>query len=475
MDYIEGEPLSKIIKEHGPQPQEIVVAWGKQLCEVLYYLHTRKPAIIYRDMKPSNIMLRPDGNIKLIDFGIAREYKEDNTEDTDSLGTKGYAAPEQFGGNGQTDARTDIYCLGVTLYHLVTGRNPCKEPYEVRPIREVNAALSGGLEQIILKCTRKNPNERYQTAMELLYALSIYERFDEKYRERQKKSVRKFTLLAGATICCCFIGTVSLFLKSKVENENYESVVAQAQTATDNEEAIALYVNAIHLKPSEITTYIELIQEYKEDASFSLSEQEQLIKLVNENIVQLKNQSNYYEMAFEIGKLYWYYYDYGKGNSSDNQVTRMKSSIQWFEDVLTYGNPLYENYNMAKVYASIGKFNRDINLSIEEAADKGSYAPYWTNLVELLKEVLSSHEESEIVRLELYKTILYGIETYARKFRNDGIAREELQLVYKQLAECIDVIEVSTDKTRALRDLLLVHKEGAESAIVNAFRESELD
>ena len=114
MDYIEGEPLSRILEREGPQPEEDVLEWARQLCDVLSYLHTRKPPVIYRDMKPGNIMIRPDGNIRLIDFGIAREYKEGKTSDTVALGTKGYAAPEQFGGQGQTDARTDIYSLGVT-------------------------------------------------------------------------------------------------------------------------------------------------------------------------------------------------------------------------------------------------------------------------------------------------------------------------------------------------------------------------
>ena len=161
MDYIEGNALSTTLLEYGPLPQEYVIEWAKQLCDVLGYLHSRTPAIIYRDMKPANIMLKPDGNITLIDFGTAREYKEKNLADTTCLGTIGYAAPEQFGGMGQTDARTDIYCLGTTLYHLVTGYNPSEPPYEVKPIREINPALSSGLENIILKCVQKDPNERY--------------------------------------------------------------------------------------------------------------------------------------------------------------------------------------------------------------------------------------------------------------------------------------------------------------------------
>ena len=93
------------------------------------------PPIIYRDMKPSNVMIKPEGGVKLIDFGTAKEYEIENNADTTALGTRGYAAPEQFGdskGRGiyNTDARTDIYNLGATLYHIVTGKNPCEPPYE---------------------------------------------------------------------------------------------------------------------------------------------------------------------------------------------------------------------------------------------------------------------------------------------------------------------------------------------------------
>lgn len=108
MDYIEGETLDYVVNQYGAQSQEQVIDWAKQLCQVLHYLHTRTPPIIYRDMKPANVMLKPDGNLKVIDFGIAREYKSSNLQDTICLGTRGYAAPEQFGGQGQTDARTDI-------------------------------------------------------------------------------------------------------------------------------------------------------------------------------------------------------------------------------------------------------------------------------------------------------------------------------------------------------------------------------
>lgn len=172
MDYVEGRSINTIIDEYGAMSEDKVIKIGRQLCEVLRYLHQMSPPIIYRDMKPGNIMMRPNGDVMLIDFGTAREFKERNLADTTCLGTVGYAAPEQFGGMGQTDARTDIYGLGVTLYHLITDMNPSNPPYEIKPIREINPSLSKTLEYIIIKATRRDPNERYQSADEMLYDLN---------------------------------------------------------------------------------------------------------------------------------------------------------------------------------------------------------------------------------------------------------------------------------------------------------------
>lgn len=171
MDYIQGHSLKELLDEAGAFAQEDVVRWGKQMCNVLAYLHAQDPPIIYRDLKPANIMLKPDGDIKLIDFGTAREYKTGSPEDTINIGTIGYAAPEQYGGMGQSDARTDIYCLGVTLYQLATGKNPCEPPYLILPIRQWNPGLSAELEKIILTCIRHDPADRYQSCGEVFKAL----------------------------------------------------------------------------------------------------------------------------------------------------------------------------------------------------------------------------------------------------------------------------------------------------------------
>ena len=178
MDFIEGVSLDKVIERNGPQAIEHVYDWGMQICDVFSYLHGRTPPIVYRDMKPANVILQPNGNIMMIDFGTARTQKSNYMQsDTICIGTAGFAAPEQFGGLGESTARTDIFCLGATLYNLITGHSPCDNPKGILPLEVWNPQLAGSpLNDIIAKCTRPDPNARYQTALELkndLYLASI--------------------------------------------------------------------------------------------------------------------------------------------------------------------------------------------------------------------------------------------------------------------------------------------------------------
>ena len=136
MELIEGRTLGELLDDHGgPLPEKDVVDWGAQLCRVLAFLHTRNPPIIYRDLKPDNVMVEEaSGRVKLIDFGIARRFKGGKRSDTLMLGTRGYAAPEQFG-KAESDARTDLFALGATLHHLLTHENPAnRKPFEFTPL-----------------------------------------------------------------------------------------------------------------------------------------------------------------------------------------------------------------------------------------------------------------------------------------------------------------------------------------------------
>lgn len=470
-DYIEGETLGSVLETQGAQPQELVIEWAMQICEALEYLHTRKPPIIYRDMKPANVMIKPDGNIKVIDFGIAREYKDQSLADTVSLGTKGYAAPEQFGGKGQTDARTDVYCLGVTLYHLLTGQNPCEPPYEIYPIRHWNPQLSAGLEAIIQKCTQLNPDDRYQSCAELLYALHHYEEYGAAYRARQKRKLNSFILTACACVLFLIVGVLGLFMRTQTNNADYTQNILQAEKASATEEKLSYYSTAVDIKPLVMDAYLGMVDAVKDDAAFTTEEETAIKKKLNANIAYLRGEEGYANLAFEVGKLYWYYYDYGKTETADNQITRMKSAIQWFEDAVEYGSEADDFYTMAKIYSDIGKFNRDITLNIEEASDKGKYSPYWSNMQELVEMISSSNDENEIIELEVYKLTMYSIETYARKFKADGITQDQMNNLFATVKTEASEVSTTSDKTEQLKTDVMDRFDAAQAAIENAFRE----
>lgn len=171
-EYIEGSTLHELLTKNGSFSEHDVRYFGQCLADALLYMHRFDPPYIYRDMKPMNAMVTPSRAVKLIDFGIAMEYRPGATSDIDYLGTKGYAAPEQYGGKGAIDSRTDIYGLGMTLYHLLTGIAPNEPPYETPPIRQVKPEITKGMEYIVHKCIAPNPDERYQNCEELLLDLN---------------------------------------------------------------------------------------------------------------------------------------------------------------------------------------------------------------------------------------------------------------------------------------------------------------
>lgn len=452
MDYIEGRSLDKIIEETGAQPESYVVEWAQQLCDVLGYLHSRTPPIIYRDMKPANVMLKPDGNIMVIDFGTAKNYEIDLGETT-GIGTIGYAAPEQYIGSGlgRTDARTDIYCLGITMYHLLTNIDPCKNLITDKSIRAVNPALSHGLDKIIVKCTQPQPDDRYQSCAELMYDLKNYQELEPQYLKKKKRKLALFFATVAMAVVFTVAGICMSFSARKQASDTYKEILDSAVRAVDYDTKVELFQQCVEVpnKAGEKDAYLGLIKTYKEnDSVFTVEEAQQLEKLIANNKAELqKNPQNYTDVCFETGKLFWYYYNYGDG--SDNQITRAKSSIAWFQDVLNHAPEGYGNIGMAKVYANIGIFYRDITTNITEASDRGKYKPLFDNLTELTNTVAKDEGESEIVRLELLELTRSAIQQYATKFKIDGVEKNDITTLYYTVAEIVDKVEATSDKTKS--------------------------
>ncbi|MGE5458904.1 MAG: protein kinase domain-containing protein [Methanobacterium sp.] len=169
MDYIEGQTLKEIAEKRGPIPEAEVLDWAWQLCVILDYLHSQNPPVIFRDLKPANIMLTPQGQIKLIDFGIARHFQKDSSHDTSAYGSSGFAPPEQYG-NNQTDARSDVYALGATMHYLLTGIDPILNPFNFEPPSKT-VKITMQLETAVMKALKlkaENRPRNIQAMMELL-------------------------------------------------------------------------------------------------------------------------------------------------------------------------------------------------------------------------------------------------------------------------------------------------------------------
>lgn len=452
MDYIQGNPLSKALEEYGAQPQEYVIEWAKQLCDVLEYLHTRTPPIIYRDMKPANIMLKPDGNICLIDFGTAREFKEKNLADTTCLGTVGYAAPEQFGGMGQTDARTDIYCLGATLYHLVTGRNPCDPPYEILPIRQVNPALSSGLERIIQKCTQRNPDDRYQSCAELMYALENYEKIDDAYRKKQKRKLGLFLASAGLTLAFGAASLWGYFSGEQKKTENYDLMLRSASTAQD-------CYDAILTDPSRSEAYEQLADLLTQDHVLTGEEGQQLLKLqagldeeksngFSERVDVLKtlkekNPDGYQEVCYRIGESFLFYYD-----TADDRDSYTKAA-KWLSEAT-------EKYPVAEIYCSIASCMDTID-QYNGAKIKQTEKMYeeYERLWGMLRELKAQADGFDSVdsRLEVWTKINRLIDRNAAQFLEVADAVQIAGLLQEISDEAGTVkLSVLQDTVRQLQD-----------------------
>lgn len=419
MDFIEGETISDRLKKEGAQPQELVIEWGLQLASALDYLHKMNPPVIYRDMKPSNVMIKPEGGVKLIDFGTAKEYDVENNADTTALGTRGYAAPEQFGdskGRGiyNTDERTDIYNLGATLYHIVTGMNPCEPPYEIRPIREWNPALSTGLEKILLKCTQADPKDRYQNCSELMYALEHYNELDDEYRKKNKRKLAAFVSTAVLAVAAGVTSLIGYSGLQKIKLDNYNTYIETGnnyRVEGDYAEAAEQYKKAFELDGSEAEAYDKYIQVYI-DASNEINE---------DGTTQLDLETGLNVVANRIKS--------GYDNVDENNEVLYKLAITYFDEM--------GDYKTASKY---------FNMIDEEDENYGELAQYYgsvslilsstnVNTDELVEQVnnFAAYNQSEYTNQNINKFINYKMigQIYATYITADGIA-EQAETVMSQ-------------------------------------------
>ena len=338
--------------------------------------------------------------------------------------------PEQWGGSGQTDARTDIYCLGATLYHLLTGHNPSEPPYEIYPIRQWNPALSSGLEAVILKCTQRDPSERYQSCEELYYALEHYGELDEKYRRQQK---RRAGLFAAALSLSLIFGTTALAagnMERGLTANTYQSLMADARSGATKEEQIRLCEQAVSLEPGRADGYLELLEHVfltAENGAVSLDreEDEELRSLLGrtdaegrtyESLLK-ENAEEYGRLAYELGLAYYYYYE-TEGNKT--------YAVKWLDAAAQSQTLPGKERVRAERLGTIAGYYTQIGL-IDKAGDSTvSYLDYWNQLTELTAGNLVD-EDNAMTALRMYQELAGQLYTRAPEFAAAGVSREQMK------------------------------------------------
>lgn len=451
MDYVDGMSVKHWLMKSktGRVPQDIAISWMKQICQVMMYLHNRPNPIFYRDMKPDNVMIQSDGSIKLLDFGISIVIKEEGQKIERALGTKGYAAPEQSKRGNVCDLRSDIYAMGKTMYYMLTGLNPSQIPKEkLKPIREIDSSISMGIDAIVTKCCQENPDDRYQSCEELMYALQNYKIYDTNYRESIRKKAYGVFALFLFSLFLIITSFIPLGMYNGQQVEQYNRLLSVAEQSGKSED----YLSVLETDATKISPYFGYIESVKVDGIFSKEEEQDLLNYLNPNLNELKEYEEYGQLSYEIGKLYWFYYE---GSSEDEG---MIVSNKWFKDALDLG---YET-NSSNVYYQLGSFKKNIAVSIIESEDVGMYKEYWGNLIEAKSEA-----SGELVRLQLNVSIASCISTYCYNLKEDSVSYEEVCKQISQLETFISQYTPSIDKAEetfnSLKNTVLTLQEKVDS------------
>lgn len=469
MDYIEGESLDKILNEYGAQPEELVIGWAMQLCDALAYLHAQKPPIIYRDMKPANIMLKPEGNIKIIDFGIAREYKEQSLADTTVLGTKGYAPPEQY--SGQTDARSDIFALGMTMHHLLTGIDP-RSGEAYAPVRMWNPELSEGIELIIDKCVEPAPENRYQNCSDLLYDLEHPDLITRGYKKRQKRKVAAFMAAAGMTVVLFLAGAVCTTIAKNINNSNYEILVSPS-TATALNEKIDSYKRAIAIYPERTDAYMCMLEAYEDEGRFGKEENDEFLALYNANKDTFDHTtSEVVELNYKIGMMYFNYYTEEDGSYSFS--TRVQKAYSFFAE--NHNNAEipqdFEDMNLSECYYQICSFYKNyiLNGATVEEASRDNYENLFSTIENTLADVQSAGAYNQ---LSLYNGIFMLLYDQRSSMVQVNVEQKEIIDLLDNVYDDAKNLTVQKEQSQKLQQEIMEHYDTYRQAIIRAYTNAE--
>lgn len=517
MDWADGRSVGEWIRSSGAMPMQRGLNIVKTVCSVLGYLHSRQPAIFYRDMKPENIMFDPSSKkVMLLDFGISVEV--DPTQPIpDSVGTKGYydkysikpTTSEVNAGVGPRyfDLRSDIYSLGWTMFEIFTGVHPLnyvaskqkrvldallvaiqnripldevsktglqkklrkplevlvkggdvrtfvpkvvkvvdslvdsyahgmkaedgtvtladaetlkgyrnslkgldKEVYSIidslrgtyevtRDVREYAKNIPQSLADVIIKATEPELEDRFQSIEELQLALEDLDKVEMGYNKTLRKRVNRVVTLGVVGVGLCLASIAPYMSYEQGLKNQYQVLVANASKSGEFSD----YLKVIEYSPKEIDPYFGIIDAIKQDGVFTKEEETQFLDLLNPSLSLLEKSPRFKELAFEVGRLYWLYY---------NDASSQEIASRWFKDAKGYSD-------LADVYSSIGSFPTEVVKAANEGTDAGMYKKQW-NLLD------SVSGQSELVALHIAKARVELVNNYPYRLKADGVSKDEI-------------------------------------------------
>ena len=381
MEYVEGRSLQQILEDGKCYTVRETAEAGLQLCGIMEQLHGQEPPMIFRDLKPANILVRPGGEFVLVDYGAVRKLRKSAATDTMQLGTDGYAAPEQYGGWEQSDERTDIYGIGAVLHHMITGRPPLETG--LRPLREILGSKGESrqyaeMAKILLLCCMTAPSMRYSSCKELgkalkgvlgscerggtakkrLLGIAGYRSRNagNRFRERAargsgEKVWNRFVWLANTAAVCLVLALVLAASAAGAKTAEYCALIEKARKETDFEEKKEAYRRAAALRPEDQEAYICFLRELAADCVITEEEKSALDDVLfgranagrlwekaagneegNLERMRKKRPGDYAAFSVELGKAYFACYEGGREAARLCFRNALSAAGLWFDD-----------------------------------------------------------------------------------------------------------------------------------------------
>lgn len=449
MDFVEGYDFLKVLRESKTSLDErTVVDRMLVVADIIQYLHTRPYPILYRDIKPDNIQIS-ETSTSLLDYGISLKLIHQGQTLGQALGTRGYAPPELSNGNNIADLRSDIYSFGVTMFQLLTGVDPRKifpaqnggtthvvkgethaTTYDVLFYRP---DISSGLAKIILTCTDRDINNRYDSISDLIGDLSNYHHLDNEYQKGIRR--KKRTIIGAYAVAAALaLGAGGAFLAGQnLQSVRYEEAMRDAEISNSPSD----YSEALKISPTNLDGYYPMLQAIQSDGEFTPEEEMDLLSVIQPNASDIRTTEGYPELAYEIGKTYWFFYE---GNTSGETLSQ-----PWFNDAMMST----EYRDDATVFYNLAEFSSSINAAVRTASDAGMYLAYWNNLTGAVPLA-----QGEVLELQLYNRLADCIINYSYRLRVDGVTEQQINEVVAQIQEYTSTVAPSSEVSVELHESL---------------------